>query len=102
MTRKIKGDWDAPPANFSYILFERPEPTVEAPGRYYYMSWQPSLLYPQAVVRMYGRKGETQRMVPPRPFDSLEEAWPLIRSIIKTRLRHGYKVVQPAAYRKRK
>jgi hypothetical protein len=32
----------------------------------------------------------------PQPFASLEEAWPLLRSIIRARLRHGYRVTAPA------
>ena len=90
--------WDSPPTEFSYILFERVNLTENA-NRFYYISWQPSLLHPQAVIRMYGRKGESQRMIRPQPFESLEAAWPLIRSIIKARLRHGYRVVQPNIYR---
>jgi predicted DNA-binding WGR domain protein len=91
-------DWKTPPSNFSYILFERVEPEENA-NRFYYLGWMPTLLYPQAVVRIYGRKGETQRLVTPQPFDSLEAAWPLMRSIIRARLRHGYRVVQPDLYR---
>ena len=90
-------NWETPPTEFSYILFERVNP-VENVERYYYLAWLPTLLHNHAVVRMYGRKGQTQRMVTPQPFDSLDEAWPLIRTIIKTRLRHGYRVVQPVAY----
>ncbi len=90
-------NWEIPPSEFSYILFERVNP-VENVERYYYLAWLPTLLHNHAVVRMYGRKGQTQRMVTPQPFDSLDDAWPLIRTIIKTRLRHGYRVVQPAAY----
>lgn len=57
------------------------------------------LLHSKAVVRIYGRKGQTQRLITPQPFDSLEAAWPLLRAIIKARLRHGYRVVQPNVYR---
>lgn len=95
--QKSNRDWDAPPTNFSYILFERVDP-LENAKRFYYLSWQPSLFHPKAVVRIYGRKGETQRMITPQPFDSLEAAWPLMRSIIKARLRHGYRVIQPDVY----
>ncbi len=95
---RLSRDWETPPADFSYILFDRVDPTENA-NRFYYMSWQSSLLYPKAVVRMFGRKGETQRMITPQPFESLEAAWPLMRSIIKARLRHGYRVVEPETYR---
>jgi predicted DNA-binding WGR domain protein len=94
------GSWETPPPDFSFILFERVEPEENA-NRFYYLGWMPTLLHRSAVVRMYGRKGETQHMVTPQPFDSLEAAWPLLRSIIKARLRHGYHVVMPEVYRRR-
>ena len=46
-----------------------------------------------AVVRSYGRKGGSNRILS-TPFDSLETAWPFIRRTIKARLRHGYQVVE--------
>lgn len=95
--RQVTMNWEAPPADFSFILFEQVDP-VENSNRFYYLGWLPTLLHPKAVVRMYGRKGETQRLITPQPFDSLEAAWPLMRAIIKARLRHGYRVVQPAVY----
>jgi hypothetical protein len=63
------------------------------------LRWTAQLIHANAVVRLYGRKGESQRLITPQPFKSLTEAWPLIRSIIKTRLRHGYRVIQPQEYR---
>ncbi len=90
-------DWNHPPADFTFILFERVN-VAENAQRFYYLGWLPTLLHPRAVVRIYGRKGQTQHVVTPQPFASLEEAWPLLRRIIKTRLRHGYRVVQPADY----
>jgi predicted DNA-binding WGR domain protein len=90
--------WDVPPADFRYVLFERVEPEENA-NRFYYLAWQPTLLDRQAVVRMYGRKGESQFVVPPRSFNSLAEAWPLVRSVIKKRLKRGYQVVLPKSYR---
>jgi predicted DNA-binding WGR domain protein len=95
-----EGGWEKPPADFSFVLFERVEPEENA-NRFYFLGWMPTLLHPQAVVRMYGRKGETQHTITPQPFDSLEAAWPLLRSIIKARLRHGYHVVIPEGYRQR-
>ena len=61
--------------------------------RYYSITWQPTLLDDGAVVRVYGRIGGQQRVLAPAPFESLEEAWPLIRSVVRTRLRHGYQVI---------
>ena len=90
-------NWETPPAGFRYILFERVN-RERNEERYYYLAWQSTLIHANAVVRLYGRKGETQRLVTPQPFNSLAEAWPLIRAIIKTRLRHGYRVIEPQEY----
>ena len=93
----VKSRWETPRADFTYLLFERVEPAENA-NRFYYLGWMPTLLHSNAVVRFFGRKGETQRMIQPQPFDTLAEAWPLVRSIIKARLRHGYRIVQPREY----
>ena len=89
--------WETPPADFRFILFERVNPAKNE-HRYYYLGWQPTLVEKGAVVRLFGRKGGPQRMIAPQPFGSLEEAWPLIRSVIKTRLTHGYRIIQPNAF----
>jgi hypothetical protein len=44
---------------------------------------------------MYGRKDGQQRKLNPLPYPSLADAWPLIRSIIRRRLRHGYQIKEP-------
>ena len=90
-------NWEDPPTGFSYILFEKVDPERNI-DRFYFIAYQSTLLGP-AVIRVWGRKGRWQRHATPRSFDSLEEAWPTIRSIIKARLRHGYEVVEPAEYR---
>jgi predicted DNA-binding WGR domain protein len=89
--------WQDPPENFSYILFERVDPARNE-QRFYYLAYLPTLVGP-AVVRVYGRKNGAQRVVAPLHFASLAEAWPTLRKHIRTRLRHGYRVVGPAAYR---
>lgn len=95
---QLKTPWEKPPPDFCYILFERVD-VEENAARFYYLAFLPTLLHPRAVVRMYGRKGETQHLITPQPFESIDEAWPLMRSIIKARLRHGYRVVLPVTYR---
>jgi predicted DNA-binding WGR domain protein len=90
-------DWESPPDNFRFVLFERVDPSKNA-RRFYWLGWQATLFGEQAVVRVFGRKGETQRVIA-APFDSLEAAWPLVRSLIKARLRHGYRVVALDGYR---
>ena len=79
-----------PPADFTFVLFERVDPAENA-ARYYLIAWQPTL-FGWGVVRIWGRKGQTQHLRTD-PFPSLNEAWPTIRSHIRTRLRHGYCIV---------
>ncbi len=90
-------DWEQPLPDFRYVLFERVDPAKNE-ARFYYLGRQPTLLDTGAVVRLYGRKNGFQKIITPQPFASLKAAWPLIRSIIKTRLRHDYRVVEPEEY----
>ena len=83
-------EWTNPPKAFRYIHFELINPGLNQ-RRFYLISWQETLLGP-GVVRVWGRKGETQTLTVD-PFPSLGEAWPTIRATIRSRLRHGYKVV---------
>ena len=89
-------NWESPPPGFHYVLFDRTEPEKNV-QRFYLVGWLPTLLDDGAVVRLYGRKGSSQRTLT-TPFASLAEAWPFIRAEIKARLRHGYQVVTPEAY----
>jgi hypothetical protein len=86
-------DLDNLRAGFRGILLERVDPSANA-LRFYYLAWQPSLLDAGAVIRIYGRKHGRRRVLAPLPFASLDEAWPLIRALIRTRLRHGYVMVE--------
>jgi predicted DNA-binding WGR domain protein len=90
-------DWSQPPPDFHYVIFERIDPANNV-ARYYVICWMPTLFDTGAVVRIYGRKGKSQKIMAPQPFASLDEAWPLLRSIITTRLRHNYQIVEPARY----
>ena len=66
----------------------------ENAARYYWLGRQPTL-FGWGVVRLWGRKGETQhRRI--ELFSSLEEAWPALRKHIRARLRHGYQLVRMA------
>lgn len=79
--------------NFSHLLFERIDRTKNE-YRFYYLSWQPTLFDEHAVVRIAGRNVDGRcRVMAPVPFDSFDEAWPYIRSIIRKRLRNGYRIV---------
>ena len=80
---------------FTYLLLERVDPAKNV-NRFYYLAWQPSLFDYGAVVRMYGRRDGQQRKLSPLPYPSLDAAWPLIRSLIRRRLRHGYQIKEPA------
>lgn len=46
-----------------------------------------------AVVRTFGRKGRWKRVIT-TPYPSLQVAWPFIRTTVKTRLRHHYRIVE--------
>lgn len=71
------------------------ELTRPGTSRASYLAWQSTLFDVGAVVRLWGRKGETQREMS-TPFTTLDEAWPLLRRLIRTRLRRGYRVVETA------
>jgi predicted DNA-binding WGR domain protein len=89
-------DWRLPPADFCSVTLERVNP-AKAEARFYYLGWQPTLFGDQAMVRIWGRKSGRRRSLA-RPFASLDAAWPAIRACIKTRLRHGYRIVEPGEY----
>lgn len=79
--------------NFGYLLFERSNP-AQNEYRFYYVAWQPSLFDDGVVVRIAGRKLDgRQQVLAPLPYPSFESPWPLIRRLIRTRLRHGYRIV---------
>jgi hypothetical protein len=48
-------NWDKPLLNFRYMLFERVD-LERNEARFYYLSWQPTLIHSNAVVRLCGRK----------------------------------------------
>ena len=85
-------DIDALKDNFTWLVLKRIDLDANA-RRYYAIGWQETLLG-WAVVRLYGRMGGPRRTIDPQPFDSLDEAWPTIRKLIKTRLNHGYVIAQ--------
>lgn len=76
--------------NFTYLLLEGVNRDKNE-LRLYYLAWQPSLFAEGAV----GRKDGQRRTLAPLPYPSLDAAWPMIRSIIRLRLRHGYRIVEP-------
>lgn len=92
--KRVFDEWSEPPADFGQVLFDRTDPALNA-RRFYQVSWEPTLLDDGAVVRTYGRKGCWKR-VTVTPFASLQAAWPFIRATIRTRLRHGYRVINRA------
>jgi len=90
----MANQWAAPRENFRHLLFDRVNP-AKGEDRFYYLAWQSTLFDAGAVVRVYGRKGSGQRVLI-SPFSSLTEAWPTIRRHIRTRLRHGYRLLSLA------
>lgn len=89
-------DWRLPPADFCSVTFERVN-LAKNERRIYFLAWQPTLFGEHVLVRVWGRKNGRRRMLA-HPFTSLDEAWPVFRAIIKTRLRRGYRLVEPEKY----
>ena len=76
-------------------LFERTDPK-ENISRFYYIAWQRTLFDPEgagSVLRIYGRKGGQQRVLPSVAFDSGEEAASYIEQLIERREKRGYRLV---------
>ncbi|MBM4460791.1 MAG: WGR domain-containing protein [Chloroflexi bacterium] len=80
-----------PQPNFSQIEFERIDLAANA-RRYYLVAWQPNLYGEGTLIRMFGRMGRFKRVIA-IPCPSLQAAWPMIRAIVRTRLRHGYHIL---------
>jgi predicted DNA-binding WGR domain protein len=78
----------------TYLLLERVNPEQNE-NRFYYLAWQSALFDEGTVVRSYGRKDGQRRTLTPIPYPSLAEAWPFIRAILRRRLQHGYRIVDP-------
>ena len=89
-------DWQTPPPDFRAVEFQRVNPARNE-ARYYYLAWQPTLFGENVVVRAWGHKGGQRRHLV-RPFASLEDAWPVIRHLIRRRLKRGYSLITPATY----
>jgi predicted DNA-binding WGR domain protein len=94
-TWTLSMDVDALRPGFTYLLLERVD-SKKNENRFYYLAWQPSLFDHGAVLRMYGRKDGQRRTLNPLPYPSLADAWPSIRSLIRRRLRNGYRIKEPA------
>lgn len=89
-------DIDSLRPHFRSVYLTRIDPDTNA-RRWYYIGWQETL-FGKAVVRAYGRQGsDRRRVLAPVAFDCLDDAWPLIRKTLHTRLRHGYVIVNDAA-----
>lgn len=89
-------DIDALQENFTWACFQRIDPATNT-RRYYAIGWQPTLYHTGAVVRVYGRIGKSKRIMSPMEFDSLDEAWPTIHSLIERRLKRGYRMIDDLA-----
>jgi hypothetical protein len=76
---------------FTYLLLDA---STRSRMRTTSTTWQPSLFAEGAIVRSYGRKDGSRRTLSPLPYTSLPEAWPVIRALIRRRLRHGYKIIE--------
>ena len=63
--------------------------------RFYWIAWQPTLPGEWALVRQWGRMGSPGRIKVSYPA-SREAAAGKIRRLLRTRLRHGYRVTARA------
>jgi hypothetical protein len=76
---------ESPPQDLRFILFDGIEPEKNG-RRFYLIGCTPTLSDERAVMHTFGRQGETQRVIT-APLESLAAAWPLIRSVTKTRMK---------------
>ena len=74
----------------AYVRFESRDPEANR-DRYYDLLWQPTLFGEGALVRVWGRRGQsaTTRV---RTFPDRACAQRAVRQLVRTRLRHGYHV----------
>ena len=89
---QVGNEWRQPLAGFSAVCFERTDPAANA-RRFDRVSWEPTLFDEGAVVRAFGRRWWWKRVLI-TPFPSFDTAWPFICAVIKTRLRHKYRIVE--------
>ena len=76
---------------FTYIELEHVDCARNA-HRYYRLAWESDLLGQVCLVRAWGRKGSPKRQRGTH-FPTWPAAWPTVRALLRTRLRHGYRVV---------
>ena len=74
----------------AYVRFESRDPGTNR-DRYYDVLWQPTLFGEGALVRVWGRRGQsaTTRVT---TFPDRTCAATQVRQLVRTRLRHGYHV----------
>ena len=72
------------------VRFESRDPETNR-DRYYDVLWQPTLFGEGALVRVWGRRGQsaTTRV---RTYPDRADAHTDVRRLVRTRLRHGYRV----------
>ena len=74
----------------TYVRFASRDPHTNR-DRYYDLLWQPTLFGEGALVRVWGRRGQsaTTRV---RTYPDRAGAQREVRQLVRTRLRHGYRV----------
>ena len=74
----------------AYVRFESRDPANNR-DRYYDLLWQPTLFGEGALVRVWGRRGQsaTTRV---STYADRACAQKDVRQLVRTRLRHGYRV----------
>ena len=74
----------------AYVRFESRDPEQDR-DRYYDLLWQPTLFGEGALVRVWGRRGQsaTTRVT---TYADRRCAQRAVRQLVRLRLRHGYRV----------
>ena len=74
----------------AYVRFESRDPEANR-DRYYDLLWQPTLFGEGALVRVWGRRGQSARSRV-RTYPDRTCAQRDVRQLVRLRLRHGYQV----------
>ena len=77
----------------SYLVLHKVAPD-ENQARYYALTWQPALTGGWIVERAWGRLSSRSRQYKTDSAADVNDAMAVVRSHLRRRLRHGYKVIE--------
>src|SRR5215216_341220 len=89
-TAAVDAQADGLAAFRAFVRFESREPESNR-DRYYDLLWQPTLFGEGALVRVWGRRGQSAR-ARVRTYPDRACASDDVRRLVRLRLRHGYRV----------